>query len=46
MSRKPDPNFGKRRPTVPAVPPRQGPPVKRSNHVALLVMGTLAVGGG
>ena len=32
--------FGKRRPT----PPEPGP--KRSNHVALLVMGTIAVGGG
>jgi hypothetical protein len=34
--------FGKRRPTP--LPPVPGP--KRSNHVALLVMGTLAVGGG
>ncbi len=38
------PQFGKRRPTpaqaLPAVP------VKRSGHVALLLMGTLAVGGG
>ncbi|MBR0938668.1 hypothetical protein [Bradyrhizobium jicamae] len=43
MAAKPNPEFGKRRPA----PPRQpGPPVKRSNHVALLVMGTLAVGGG
>lgn len=33
--------FGKRRPTA-EPPPR--PPVKRSGHVALLVMGTLAVG--
>ncbi|MCA1364402.1 MULTISPECIES: hypothetical protein [Bradyrhizobium] len=32
--------FGKRRPV--AEPPR--PPVKRSGHVALLVMGTIAVG--
>jgi len=32
--------FGKRQP----LPPAPGP--KRSNHVALLVMGTLAVGGG
>ena len=32
--------FGKRRPTP--LPPVPGP--KRSNHVALLVMGTLAVG--
>ncbi len=34
--------FGKRQPTL--LPPAPGP--KRSNHVALLVMGTLAVGGG
>ena len=33
--------FGKRRP--PAEPPPR-PPVKRSRHVALLVMGTIAVG--
>ncbi|MGY3533427.1 MULTISPECIES: hypothetical protein [Bradyrhizobium] len=46
MARKPNPEFGKRRPVVPAVPPRLEPPSKRSNHVALLVMGTLAVGGG
>ena len=35
------PDFGKRQPSLPPAP---GP--KRSNHVALLVMGTLAVGGG
>jgi len=35
--------FGKRRP--PRREPPQ-PPVKRSGHVALLVMGSLAVGGG
>lgn len=34
--------FGKRRPVAEPAPPR--PPVKRSGHVALLVMGTLAVG--
>ncbi|MET3993579.1 hypothetical protein ABIB94_006512 [Bradyrhizobium sp. JR7.2] len=34
--------FGKRRP-APVAPP-SGPPVKRSGHVALLVMGTIAVG--
>ncbi|MBR0816119.1 hypothetical protein JQ544_31635 [Bradyrhizobium diazoefficiens] len=34
--------FGKRRPV--AEPPASRPPVKRSGHVALLVMGTLAVG--
>ncbi|KWV59321.1 hypothetical protein AS156_32185 [Bradyrhizobium macuxiense] len=43
MAARPNPEFGKRRPNA---PPRPGPPVKRSNHVALLVMGTLAVGGG
>jgi hypothetical protein len=46
MARKPNPEFGKRRPVVPAVPPRPDPPSKRSNHVALLMMGTLAVGSG
>jgi len=35
--------FGKRGPVAPL--PAQ-PPVKRSGHVALLLMGTLAVGGG
>jgi hypothetical protein len=35
--------FGKRRPVQP-LPPQ--PATKRSGHVALLVMGTLAVGGG
>jgi hypothetical protein len=34
--------FGRRKPALP--PPAQ--PVKRSGHVALLLMGTLAVGGG
>lgn len=34
-------DFGKRRP-APVPPPRE--PVKRSGHVALLVMGTIAVG--
>jgi hypothetical protein len=36
--------FGKRRPVV--VRPGPQVPVKRSGHVALLLMGTLAVGGG
>ncbi|GLH78595.1 hypothetical protein SSBR45G_35040 [Bradyrhizobium sp. SSBR45G] len=35
-------DFGKRRPLP---PPPPTPPVKRSGHVALLLMGTLAVGG-
>jgi hypothetical protein len=43
MPEKRDVEFGKRRPAVP-LPPQ--PPVKRSGHVALLLMGTLAVGGG
>lgn len=43
MADKPKQPFGKRRPV--SVPQSPGPPPKRSNHVALLVMGTLAVGG-
>jgi hypothetical protein len=35
--------FGTRKPSVPTAP---GPPAKRSGHVGLLLMGTLAVGGG
>jgi hypothetical protein len=35
------PEFGKRKP----LPPPTTPPVKRSGHVALLLMGSLAVGG-
>jgi hypothetical protein len=34
--------FGKRKP---AAPPAESPPVKRSRHVALLMFGTMAVGG-
>jgi hypothetical protein len=41
MAEQPAREFGKRRPVaIPAVQP-----VKRSNHVALLLMGTFAVGG-
>ena len=40
MADKPSKEFGKRRPVQPT--PRA--PAKRSGHVALLVMGTLAVG--
>jgi hypothetical protein len=42
MERRPNREFGKRGPIAPqpAVPP------KRSHHVALLLMGTFAVGGG
>jgi hypothetical protein len=43
MTNKPSHEFGKRRP-LPAAP-ISSPPVKRSGHVALLLMGTLAVGG-
>jgi hypothetical protein len=37
--------FGSRKPSVPDMPPPSGPPAKRSGHVALFLMGTLAVGG-
>jgi len=45
-SKKPPQEFGKRKPSVPVVarPVRPGPPAKRSGHVALLLMGTFAVG--
>jgi hypothetical protein len=36
--------FGARKPSVPDVPRPSGAPVKRSGHVALFLMGTLAVG--
>ena len=42
--KKPVHDFGKRRPVT--VAPVSSVPVKRSGHVALLLMGTLAVGGG
>jgi len=42
MPQKRPVEFGKRKPALP--PPAQS--VKRSGHVALLLMGTLAVGGG
>jgi hypothetical protein len=38
--------FGSRKPSVPDAPRPSGPPAKRSGHVALFLMGTLAVGGG
>jgi hypothetical protein len=44
MAERPAIEFGKRRPAAPATMP--SPPVKRSRHVALLLMGTMAVGGG
>jgi len=36
--------FGKRKPVSVPESPRSGPPAKRSGHVALLLMGTVAVG--
>jgi len=46
MADKPDKDFGKRKPvSVPASPRPAPPPAKRSGHVALLLMGTVAVGG-
>jgi hypothetical protein len=45
MGGKPTQEFGKRnRPSVPASPRAMPPPSKRSGHVALLLMGTFAVG--
>ena len=43
MAEKPKQQFGTRIPTVAPSSP-SSPPAKRSGHVALLVMGTLAVG--
>jgi hypothetical protein len=46
MANKSDQEFGKRKPvSVPASPRPAPPPTKRSGRVALLLMGTLAVGG-
>jgi hypothetical protein len=42
MAEKPDREFGTRRP----VAIQSTAPVKRSHHVALLLMGTFAIGGG
>ena len=45
MAEKSDKDFGKRKPaSVPASPRPAPPPAKRSGHVALLLMGTFAVG--
>jgi len=45
MADKPEKEFGKRKPvSVPASPRPAPPPAKRSGHVALLLMGTVAVG--
>jgi hypothetical protein len=41
MAERPLKEFGKRRPAIPTALP-----VKRSSHVALLLMGSFAVGGG
>jgi hypothetical protein len=43
MAKSPRQEFGKRRPVAVQTPT---PPVKRSGHVALLVMGTVALGAG
>ena len=46
MANKSQHEFGKRKPvSVPASPRPAQPPAKRSGHVALLLMGTVAVGG-
>jgi hypothetical protein len=45
MADKSDHDFGKRKPVSVPTSPRAGAPAKRSGHVALLLMGTFAVGG-
>jgi hypothetical protein len=45
MATPPTREFGKRKPVKP-VAAQAAPPVKRSGHVALLLMGTFAMGGG
>ena len=44
MGKKSEHEFGKRKPVSVPAAPRPGPPAKRSGHVALLLMGTFAVG--
>jgi hypothetical protein len=44
MADNSDKDFGKRKPVSVPAAPRLGPPAKRSGHVALLLMGTFAVG--
>jgi hypothetical protein len=44
MADKSDQDFGKRKPVSVPASPQPGPPAKRSGHVALLLMGTFAVG--
>jgi hypothetical protein len=46
MAKPPTREFGKRRPVVAQLAQNPAPPVKRSGHVALLLMGTVAIGGG
>jgi hypothetical protein len=46
MENRPQKDFGKRKLAAPSVAARSAPPAKRSGHVGLLLMGTLAVGGG
>jgi hypothetical protein len=46
MANPPTREFGKRRPVIAQVAQNPAPPVKRSGHVALLLMGTVALGGG
>jgi hypothetical protein len=46
MANPPTREFGKRKPVVAQTAPNPAPPVKRSGHVALLLMGTVAMGGG
>jgi hypothetical protein len=46
MATPPTREFGKRQPATAQAAGPAAAPVKRSGHVALLVMGTMAVGGG
>ncbi|MEI9924598.1 MAG: hypothetical protein WDN50_14650 [Bradyrhizobium sp.] len=46
MAEPPPREFGKRKPVAAKVTAPPAPPVKRSGHVALLLMGTVAMGGG
>jgi hypothetical protein len=46
MANPPTREFGKRKPVVAQMASPPAAPVKRSGHVALLLMGTVAMGGG
>jgi hypothetical protein len=46
MAEPPTREFGKRKPVAAKVASAPAAPVKRSGHVALLLMGTVAMGGG